>query len=101
MAQCMASYYRRARSVAKGFGGTRRTRRLKQMTGKPAIPRVGQAADRRAGVDRRKEDLPRPGLPERRRSVESRKPDVREIEMSNSDWARLDSAAPPPPPKKK
>ena len=70
------------------------------MTGKPAIQRAGKAADRRAGVDRRKEDLPRPGQPERRRSVESRKPDVREIEMSSSDWARLDGVAPPKPPRK-
>jgi hypothetical protein len=75
------------------------------MTEKPVTPREGQTADRRKGVDRRKEDLLRPGQPERRRSVESRKPEVRVIEVSESDWARLDSAAqptsPPLPPARK
>ena len=46
--------------------------------------------DRRSGVDRRVMDKgPPPGKAERRRSVEPRKPDVVEIEMSNSQWSAL------------
>ena len=55
-------------------------------------PRVG---DRRSGVDRRKVDVGPPGNLERRRSLESRKPDVIEIEMTNSEWGALQKPLPP------
>ncbi len=53
-------------------------------------------ADRRSGVDRRKVDVARPGKPERRRNLESRKPDVVEREMTNSEWGALTHEPPPP-----
>ena len=49
--------------------------------------RVGP--DRRSGVDRRKEDKGPPGKVERRRSIESRKPDISEIHMTSSEWGAL------------
>lgn len=62
------------------------------MTG--GIETKGKAghADRRTGNDRRKVDIPRKGLPERRRSVESRQPDVVEIDMSTTEWGALQDA---------
>ena len=45
-------------------------------------------SDRRSGVDRRKADVPYPGK-DRRRGVESRKPEVVELDMSNSEWTAL------------
>ena len=59
------------------------------MTGKAGTVGVTPRNDRRSGADRRKVDTPRKGLPERRRSVESRQPDVVEIEMSSSEWGAL------------
>lgn len=53
--------------------------------------------DRRSGVARRKVDLLRPGKRDRRRNLESRKPDVVELDMSGSEWAALDDDAPTPP----
>lgn len=59
---------------------------------KPAPP----ATDRRAGTDRRHVDAPLPaGKRDRRRALEARKPDVVEIDMSQSEWAAL--SAPPAP----
>lgn len=52
-------------------------------------------ADRRQGDDRRRVDGTPPGRHDRRRGLESRKPDVVELEMTNSEWAAL-SAEPPP-----
>lgn len=49
----------------------------------------GVAPDRRSGPDRRKADIPRKGLPERRLNLESRQPDVVEIEMTTSEWGAL------------
>ena len=64
---------------------------------KPAPP----AIDRRAGTDRRNVDVPLPaGRRDRRRGLEARKPEVVEIDMSQSDWAAL-NALPLPAPKKK
>jgi hypothetical protein len=54
------------------------------------------ASDRRRGKDRRKEDLGPPGKRERRRNLESRQPDVSEIEMSASDWGALGQLPVPP-----
>jgi hypothetical protein len=64
---------------------------------KPAPP----ATDRRAGADRRHVDVPLPaGKRDRRRALEARRPDVVEIDMSQSEWAALsDLPAPPVPPK--
>ena len=55
--------------------------------------------DRRSGADRRKEDKgPPKGGRERRISVEPRKPEVQEVEISPSDWASLTDLLPPKPP---
>lgn len=59
------------------------------MMGKADTAGVVPRHDRRAGTDRRKLDVPRKGLPERRRNVESRQPDVVEIEMTTSEWGAL------------
>ncbi len=45
-------------------------------------------SDRRSGVDRRKADVEYPGK-DRRRGLESRKPEVVELDMSNSEWTAL------------
>ena len=52
--------------------------------------------DRRSGVDRRRADVDLAGKHERRRGVESRKPEVVELDMSNSEWTALnqDSSTP-------
>jgi hypothetical protein len=60
------------------------------MTGSAGGGRKVDASDRRSGPDRRKQDLGPPAKRERRRSLESRKPDVTEIEMSASDWGALE-----------
>ena len=64
----------------------------KTMVSKP----LPQADNRRSGEDRRKHDALPPGQKERRRSVEPRKPDVIEREMSNSEWTALGQDAPQP-----
>ena len=69
------------------------------MTKKSAAQPKPPERERRTGEDRRKLDLVPPSKAERRRSVESRKPDVVEIEMSNSEWGAL-TQEPPPPPKR-
>ncbi|MEP7100814.1 MAG: hypothetical protein ABI781_09910 [Burkholderiales bacterium] len=51
--------------------------------------------DRRSGEDRRHVEGKPPGKHDRRRGLESRKPEVVELDMSNSEWAAL--AEPPPP----
>jgi hypothetical protein len=56
--------------------------------------------DRRTGEDRRRVDNGPPGKHERRRSLEPRKPEVVELDMSNSEWSALsDDPAPPKLPK--
>lgn len=52
-------------------------------------PRKPTGIDRRSGSDRRKVDMLPPGKVDRRRSVDSRKPEVVELEMSNSEWTAL------------
>ena len=59
------------------------------MTGKKVTGSTAPRHDRRSGADRRKVDIPRKGEPERRRNVESRQPDVVEIDMSRSEWGAL------------
>lgn len=51
--------------------------------------------ERRSGADRRKVDKGPPGGRERRVTIEPRKPDVREVELTPSEWAAL--TAPPSP----
>ena len=60
-----------------------------EMTNKPDADKKLQLHDRRSGEDRRKVDKGFPGKYDRRRNLESRKPDVSEIDMSNTDWAAL------------
>ena len=62
------------------------------MTGGTETKGKAGQADRRAGKDRRKVDIARKGQPERRRSVESRQPDVVEIDMSTTEWGALQDA---------
>ncbi|MEO7152169.1 MAG: hypothetical protein ABIX46_10740 [Burkholderiaceae bacterium] len=50
--------------------------------------------DRRSGKDRRRLDAPPPGGRDRRREIESRKPEVVEVELSPSDWAAFSAAMP-------
>lgn len=66
------------------------------MTGSSKPGNNPPRSDRRTGADRRKVDIPRKGLPERRRNVESRQPDVVEIDMTGSEWGALHEDPPPP-----
>ena len=54
-------------------------------------------AERRAGNDRRRRDVGPPGRHERRRGLEARKPEVVELEISESEWAALNEATMPMP----
>jgi len=45
--------------------------------------------ERRQGIDRRRRESAPPGAWERRRSVEPRKPEVAEVEMTPSQWDAL------------
>lgn len=62
---------------------------------RPNAKPVPPAAERRSGKDRRRVDLRLPGEPERRRSVEPRQPEVRELDLSESQWAELQAQAAP------
>lgn len=55
--------------------------------------------ERRSGTDRRKVDRGPPDGRERRVTLEPRKPIVMEIEMSASEWARLNEQVTIEPPK--
>jgi hypothetical protein len=59
----------------------------------PTLKLVPTPLERRSGRDRRRVDTLLPGEPERRRSVEPRKPDVRELALSDAEWAELLSQA--------
>jgi hypothetical protein len=52
-------------------------------------------ADRRSGIDRRKADVQHVGK-DRRRGVESRQPEVVELDMSSSEWMALNQDPPKP-----
>ena len=58
-------------------------------------------SDRRTGADRRRVEALPPGKRDRRLGLEARKPEVVEIDMSNSEWAALSDLPPPQPPIKK
>ena len=66
------------------------------MTKKAVTKQKSRELDRRSGEDRRAVDAVVPGKPERRRSVESRKPDVVELQMSASEWGALVHEPPSP-----
>lgn len=55
----------------------------------PPAPKKLPKVDRRAGADRRRVDQGPPGKHERRRTLEARKPEVSEVEMTNSEWNTL------------
>jgi hypothetical protein len=52
--------------------------------------------ERRSGSDRRRAEKGPPGVRERRRTLEARKPEVSEIEMTASEWIALTELAPVP-----
>ena len=54
------------------------------------------AVDRRSGADRRRVDSGLPRKYERRRGVEPRRPEVVELEMSDSEFMVFGEALPPP-----
>jgi hypothetical protein len=64
----------------------------------PLRERRDRAVDRRRGGDRRKADAKPPGVHERRTTLESRKPEVAEIAMSDSEWSALGGGTPPKKP---
>jgi hypothetical protein len=68
----------------------------KNATPTPARARADQS-ERRSGADRRRVDKGPPGGRERRRLVEPRRPEVEELEMSESEWAQLSAELPSPP----
>lgn len=53
--------------------------------------REAGAIERRTGKDRRQTDSGGPNGCERRKSVEPRKPEVVELDLSPSEWARLEA----------
>ena len=57
--------------------------------------------DRRSGADRRRVDKGPPGRVDRRRVVEPRKPEVAELNLTDSEWGALtEQAFTAPAPKK-
>ena len=64
------------------------------MTKKASLRTPHPPHDRRSGKDRRRVDAPPPGGRDRRREIESRKPEVAEVEMTASDWAAFSAAMP-------
>ena len=67
------------------------------MTAPASPPRKPSPTERRVGSDRRKVDMLPPSKVDRRRSVDSRKPDVVELDMSNSEWSALTQVPEPSP----
>jgi hypothetical protein len=66
------------------------------MTSKTEPDPASRPAERRSGTDRRRVDVGPPGRFDRRRGVEQRRPEVLEIEMSNTEWAALSDELPQP-----
>lgn len=63
---------------------------------RPVQAAPSKATNRRAGADRRKVDKGPPRGRERRVSLEPRKPDVIERELTPSEWAALQEQVSPP-----
>ena len=66
------------------------------MVSRPSTPAPKPDPNRRTGIDRRKADKGPPGGRERRVSLEPRKPDVVERELTPSEWAVLQEQLPKP-----
>jgi hypothetical protein len=49
--------------------------------------------ERRSGNDRRQQDIGPPGKIDRRKTVEARKPEIIEVELSETEWALLFGSA--------
>ena len=64
------------------------------MSRPPIDPHKTPQRDRRSGADRRKIDALPLGKVDRRRSIDSRKPEVVELDMSNSEWSALQPELP-------
>lgn len=66
------------------------------MTLKPSKVTAKSTVERRSGRDRRQADKGPPGRVERRRVAEPRKPEVAELDMTESEWGELaqESVAP-------
>jgi hypothetical protein len=62
----------------------------------PGKTKSSKVVERRSGADRRLVDGKPPGKHERRRGLESRQPEVVELEMSNTDWVALTQEDEPP-----
>ncbi|HNW64827.1 MAG TPA: hypothetical protein PKJ32_17590 [Piscinibacter sp.] len=60
-----------------------------------------RTSERRSGTDRRRADKGPPGRVDRRRVVEPRKPEVAELDVSDSEWGALTEQAFPAPAAKK
>lgn len=60
-----------------------------------------KTSERRSGTDRRRADKGPPGRVDRRRVVEPRKPEVAELDVSDSEWGALTEQAFPDPAAKK
>ena len=60
-----------------------------------------KTSERRSGTDRRRADKGPPGRVDRRRVVEPRKPEVAELNVSDSEWGALTEQAFSAPPVKK
>jgi hypothetical protein len=60
-----------------------------------------KTSERRSGTDRRRADKGPPGRADRRRVVEPRKPEVAELNVSDSEWGALTEQAFPAPATKK
>jgi hypothetical protein len=52
-----------------------------------------KTAERRSGADRRRADKGPPGRVDRRRVAEPRKPEVAELDLSESEWGALTEQA--------
>ena len=60
----------------------------------PSSLPAAQPSDRRTGKDRRNAEAGPPGKRERRTTLEARKPQVVELEMSPSEWAAFSDLPP-------
>lgn len=58
----------------------------------PSAATAKATVERRSGKDRRVAELPAPKGRERRRTAEPRKPEVTEIDMTASQWGRLNKS---------
>jgi hypothetical protein len=74
--------------------GRRRTRRTRTIHSVNTPGKTQKRpAERRSGHDRRRHESAPPGSWERRRSIEPRKPDVAELEITPSQWDLLHGVA--------